>query len=172
MSVVRPEQLMTSYANFLASQQTEDHFSKKLRELYDKKGSAVSNMTKEQLKKIELFLNIIKQDNENNKKYIDAFLDKFKEKKEFQNLLPYFEYFLLIDYDFFEFFKISDIEKSYSQFEKLAKKLFPNVFTSDKKLKAFFISLFSFNLINPESIGLYNIDVLEKIFIIMENYKN
>ena len=165
MSVVRPEQLMTSYANFLASQQTEDHFSKKLRELYDKKGSAVSNMTKEQLKKIELFLNIIKQDNENNKKYIDAFLDKFKEKKEFQNLLPYFEYFLLIDYDFFEFFKISDIEKSYSQFEKLAKKLFPNVFTSDKKLKAFFISLFSFNLINPESIGLYNIDVLEKIFI-------
>ena len=25
MSVVRPEQLMTSYANFLASQQTEDH---------------------------------------------------------------------------------------------------------------------------------------------------
>ena len=82
MSVVRPEQLMTSYANFLASQQTEDHFSKKLRELYDKKGSAVSNMTKEQLEKIELFLKIIKQDNENKKKYIDAFLDGLKEKKE------------------------------------------------------------------------------------------
>ena len=166
MSVVKQEQLMTSYANFLAAQQTEDHFSKKLRELYDKKGSAVSNMTKEQLEDINVFLDMIKNDTNNKKQVIDIFLEKLKEKKEFLNFLPYFQYLSSFDNDFYEFFKISDIEKSYSQFEKLAKKLFPNVFTSfDKKLKAFFISLFSFDVINPESIGLYNIDVLEKIFI-------
>jgi hypothetical protein len=165
MSVVRTDQLLTSYANFLAAQQTEDHFSKKLRELYDKMDSAVSNMTKEQLEKIDIFLNIIKNDTSNKKQEIEFFLENLKEKEEFENFLPYFKYFSLTTNNFSEFFKISDIEKSYSQFEKLAKKLFPNVFTSDKKLKAFFISLFSFDRINPESIGLYNIDVLEKIFI-------
>jgi hypothetical protein len=166
MSVIKQEHLMTSYANFLASQQREDHFSMKLRELYDKKQSVVSDLPEALMKEFEDLIDLLKSKKEDDKnQQITMFLESLKGSNRFPNIMPYILDKSQLDLQISsDFFKMNDIEKSYFQFEKLAKKLFPNVFTDDKKLKAFFISLISYEHINPESIGLYNIDVLEKIF--------
>ena len=166
MSGVRPDQLMSSYANFLANQQREDHFSMKLRELYDKKQSAVSDLPEALKDEFDALIHLLKSKSEEEKnQQITLFLESLKGSDKFQNIMPYIIDESQLDYSISsDFFKMNDIEKSYLQFEKLAKKLFPNVFTDDKKLKAFFISLISFESINPASTGLYNIDVLEKIF--------
>jgi hypothetical protein len=157
---------MSSYANFLANQQREDHFSMKLRELYDKKQSAVSDLPEALKDEFDALIHLLKSKSEEEKnQQITLFLESLKGSDKFQNIMPYIIDESQLDYSISsDFFKMNDIEKSYLQFEKLAKKLFPNVFTDDKKLKAFFISLISFESINPASTGLYNIDVLEKIF--------
>jgi hypothetical protein len=164
---IKAGELLEAYAKFLADQNREDHFSKKLKELYDKSQSAVSNLTNDQKDKLEIFFTELKKTESSGEeeqvvtdKKLLEFLDKLKQTKEFMNIMPYF----LDDKNENDFITINDIEDSYLEFAKLAKKLFPNDFT-DKNLKCFFFSLFSFKFVNPKSTGLYNIDVLEKIFV-------
>lgn len=153
---VQSGQLLDTYTSFLAKQGGEDIFSKKLKVLYDEQKSVISGLSNSEKDKINDLLNTIKS--RDISKTFKLFLDELMQNKDFENILPFFYDKYLID-----FVTMSDINKSSEQFVELGKKLFPNVL-DETQLKYGFLSLFSYTDIDPNSTGLYNIDLLENLF--------
>lgn len=155
---VQSGQLLDTYASFLAKQGREDVFSKKLKVLYDEQKSVISGLSKSEKDKISELLSAVKSKSKDTSQILSTFLDSLMGNDNFYNILPFFYDKFLID-----FVTMSDINKSSEQFVELGKKLFPNVL-DETQLKYGFLSLFSYTNIDPNSTGLYNIDLLEKLF--------
>lgn len=153
---VQSGQLLDTYTSFLAKQGREDVFSKKLKVLYDEQKSVISGLSNSEKSKIEDLLKHVK--NDDTSKSFQIFLSKLMQNEDFVNILPFFYKKYLIN-----FVTMSDINKSSEQFVELGKKLFPNVL-DETQLKYGFLSLFSYTNIDPNSTGLYNIDLLENLF--------